>query len=72
MEESVYPRLGGTLAKALMGTEVYDVQGFAFDWLQLPISQKVILREAVVAARQRGPLPVTAKPLAAAMEGASP
>jgi tetratricopeptide (TPR) repeat protein len=70
MGESVYPKLGGTLAQALMGTEVYDVQGFAFDWLQLSLSQKVILRDALDAARQRGPLPDTVKKLAAAMAGA--
>ena len=68
--ESRYPRVGGTLAQGLMGVEVYDVEGFAEDWSTLQPPEQAVLREAVAAARQRGPLPPTAVRLAAIVEGA--
>ena len=66
--ESRYPRVGGTLAQALMGVEVYDVEGFAEDWSTLQPAERAILREAVVGARQRGPLPATAQRLVTVVE----
>ena len=66
--ESRLPNAGGTLAQALKGIEVYDVEGFAEDWITLTPAQKGLLRRTVQAARERGPLPATAARMVAVIE----
>lgn len=65
---------GGTLAQALKGVEVYDVEGFGENWLLLSPGEKAMLRRAVQAARQRGSLAKTALSLVSIVEigGAQP
>ena len=47
---------------------VYDVEGFAEDWITLQPAQKALLRRTVQAARERGPLPATAGRVVAVIE----